>query len=74
VYEKGEKSKPKVSINMPLGLAELVFKSLPDDAIRELRQKGYDAENFWEHLMKLGPTEIITIEEGEGGRVEIWLE
>ena len=31
VYEQGAKD-PEVSINLPLGLAELVFKSLPDDA------------------------------------------
>jgi hypothetical protein len=73
VYEKGEK-RPQVSINMPLGLAELVFKSLPDDAVRELKQKGYDAENFWQRLMKLGPTEILTVEQEDGGRVQIWLE
>jgi len=74
VYEKGEKTKPQVSINMPLGLAELVYKSLPDDAMRKLKEKGYDAENFWEQLGKLGPMEILTIEEGDGGRVQIWLE
>ncbi|HEY6549409.1 MAG TPA: HEAT repeat domain-containing protein [Vicinamibacteria bacterium] len=73
VYEKGEKQ-PEVSINLPLGLAELVFKSLPDDARSELRRKGIDADNFWDRLMQLGPSEILSIEGQDGERVQIWLE
>ena len=66
--------KPEVSINLPVALAELIFKSLPDDARRELKLKGYDADNFWGRLKKLGPMEIINIQ-GEGGeRIQIWLE
>ena len=34
IYEKGD-PKAKVSINLPVALADLVFKSLPDDARRE---------------------------------------
>jgi hypothetical protein len=37
-------TKPKVSINLPLGLAEMLFKSLPDDAKADLRREGYDPE------------------------------
>jgi hypothetical protein len=73
VYEKGHHD-AKVSVNLPVALAEMVFKSLPDDAIRELRHKGVDAENFWERLKKLGPTEILTIEGDEGEKIQIWLE
>ena len=73
VYEKGEKQ-PEVSINLPLGLAELVFKSLPDDARSGLRRKGIDADNFWDRLMQLGPSEILSIEGEDGERVQIWLE
>jgi hypothetical protein len=73
IYERGSKH-PKISVNLPVALAELVYKSLPEDARRELKLKGYDADNFWDGLMKLGPMEILTIE-GEGGeRVQIWLE
>ena len=39
IYEKGA-SKPQVSINLPVALADLVFKSLPDDAIADLRKRG----------------------------------
>jgi hypothetical protein len=73
IYEKTG-SKAKVSVNMPVALAELVFKSLPDEARTELRKKGYDADNFWDRLKKLGPTEIISIEGDEGERVQIWIE
>jgi len=73
VFEKGQ-SKAKVSVNVPVALAEMVFKSLPDEARAELRRKGYDADNFWEKLKRLGPTEIIDIEGDDGERVQIWLE
>lgn len=65
---------PEVSINLPVALAELIFKSLPDEARRELKLKGYDADNFWGRLKKLGPTEIIRIQGEDGERIQIWLE
>jgi hypothetical protein len=73
VFEKG-RSAPEVSVNLPLALAELVFKSLPDDAKRELGRRGYDADNFWQRLKRLGPTQILEIKSDEGGRVQIWTE
>jgi len=72
-YEKGS-AKPTVSINLPMALAELVYKSLPDDARRDLRKQGYDADNFWERLKTLGPTDIIEVIGSDGGRLRIWLE
>jgi hypothetical protein len=73
VFERGDK-KPSVSINVPLGLAELVFKSLPEDAREDLRKDGYDVDNFWEKLEGLGPTEIIEIEGDDGTSIRIWME
>jgi hypothetical protein len=73
IYEHGSKD-PEVSINLPMGLAELVYKSLPDDARKDLKLKGYDADNFWDRLRKLGPTEILSIDGKDGERVQIWLE
>lgn len=73
IYEKG-KSSPHVSINLPVALAELVFKSLPDDALADLRREGYDAGKFWERLKQTGPTEILTIEGEDGGRIQVWIE
>jgi len=73
IYEKGA-SKPGVSINLPVALADLVFKSLPDTAVADLRKEGYDARTFWEALKKTGPAEILTIEGDEGERIQVWIE
>ena len=73
IYERGS-DRPEVSVNLPVALAEMVFKSLPDDAVRELKLKGYDAGNFWDRLKALGPTEILRIEGERGERIEIRLE
>ena len=73
VFEKGG-SKPKVVVNLPVALADIVFKSLPDDAKKELQLKGYDAENFWQQIKGLGPTQIIDIEGDDGEKIQIWIE
>lgn len=73
IFEHGRR---KVSVEVPLALAEIVLKSLPEDAKNELRKKGYgDPEHFWEQLVKLGPTQIIEVEaDEEGQRIQIWIE
>jgi hypothetical protein len=73
IFEKGL-ARPKVTVNLPMALADLLFKALPEDAKRELLRKGYDADNFWAQLKKLGPTEIIDIEGDEGEKIQIWIE
>ncbi len=73
IYEKGA-SKPNVAINLPVALADLVFKSLPDDAVADLRKEGYDARTFWERLKKTGPAEILTVEGDDGERIQVWIE
>ena len=73
ITEKGAEA-PKVSVTMPFALAELVFKSLPDEALRELKNDGYDATNFWQKLRDMGPTDVIDIEGDKGERVRIWTE
>lgn len=73
ITEKGSAS-PKVAISVPFALAELVFKSLPDEAMHDLRAKGYNAENFWEQLKAMGPTDVIEIDGDEGEHIRIWLE
>jgi hypothetical protein len=73
IYDPDQK-KPALSINLPLALAELVFKALPDEARRDLREEGYDVTNFWEKLEALGPTGIIEIEGEDGTAIKIWLE
>jgi hypothetical protein len=73
IFERG-RSEPKVQINVPIALADMVFKSLPEDAKRDLRRKGYDADNFWDQLKRLGPTEILEIVGDDGERIKIWIE
>lgn len=73
IYERGA-SRPGVSINLPVALAEMVFKSLPDEARAELHRKGYDAGSFWDRLKRTGPTDILTVEGDGGERVQIWIE
>jgi len=73
IFEKGD-AKPKVVVNLPVALADMVFKSLPDDAKHELEMKGYDAENFWQQIKGLGPTQIIDIEGDDGEKIQIWIE
>jgi hypothetical protein len=73
IYEKGS-ARAKVAINLPVALAELVFKSLPDDAVADLKREGYDARTFWQRLKKTGPAEILTIEGDDGERIQVWIE
>ena len=63
-----------VAINVPVALADLVFKALPDEAIADLRKEGYDARSFWEAVKKTGPAEILTVEGKDGERIQVWLE
>jgi hypothetical protein len=73
IFEKAG-ARPKLALNIPVGLADLVFKSLPEETREELRKKGYDADNFWERLRRMPPAQILEIEGDEGERVQIWIE
>lgn len=64
----------KVSITVPIALADLVMKSLPDEAHEELKRKGYDALTFWSKLRSLGPMQIVDIQGEDGERIQVWTE
>ena len=49
-------------------------RACPTRRVRELEQEGIDARTFWDRLMKLGPSEILSVEGKDGERVQIWLE
>jgi hypothetical protein len=66
-------AEPEVSIDLPLGLAELVFKSLPEEARRELNGRGYAAETFLRKLRELGPAKVLDVQ-GSGEKVKVWIE
>jgi len=73
IWEKGA-SKPQLSLNLPVFLADMVFKSLPDETRDDLRKEGFNAESFWERLKRSGPTDILTVEGEDGGRIQVWIE
>jgi hypothetical protein len=73
IHEPGGK-RPKVYVRLPMALAEVLFKSLPDEAREELRREGYDAENFWDQLQRLQPGRVLDIEGEDGARIHISLE
>jgi tetratricopeptide (TPR) repeat protein len=73
IWEKGA-SKPQLSLNLPVFLADMVFGSLPDEARDELREEGFDATSFWERLKRSGPTDILTVEGEDGTRIQVWIE
>ena len=73
VFEQAQ-SKAKISINAPLSLAEILFKSLPDDVKSDLSKKGYHSDNVWEQLSRMPPGKILEIEGDDGGRIQIWIE
>jgi hypothetical protein len=73
IYERAH-SRAKLQLNIPVALADLVFKSLPDDARQELQKKGYDSDNFWERLRRMPPAQILEIEGDDGERIQIWIE
>jgi hypothetical protein len=73
IWDKGA-TKPQLSLNLPVFLADMVFSSLPDKARDELRQEGFDATSFWERLKQSGPTDILTVEGDDGTRIQVWIE
>ena len=73
IWEKGSAT-PRLSLNLPVFLADMLFNSLPDEARAELRGEGFDAKSFWERLQTSGPTDILTVEGDDGTRIEIWIE
>jgi hypothetical protein len=72
VTPKGQ-SRPNLSINLPITLAELLFKSLPEDAQSELARKGFDETTFWSKVRDMGPSRLVDIEDEEQ-RIEVWVE
>jgi hypothetical protein len=73
VYDAG-KREASVSVNIPVALAELLFKSLPDDVRKELGRRGYEDANFWQRLRQTGPAQIIDIQNSDGTRIQVWTE
>jgi Tetratricopeptide repeat/HEAT repeats len=72
VYQQGV-SKPVVELNIPVSLAQLAISALDESAKQEMRKKGFDVDNVWEDLKRLGPTNILTFRDEEN-TIKIWIQ
>jgi tetratricopeptide (TPR) repeat protein len=72
IQEPGSKE-PTVELNLPLSLAELALAALSQSQKQELRRKGFDVENVWDSLKRMGRSDILTIRDHET-IVRIWIE
>jgi tetratricopeptide (TPR) repeat protein len=72
IHKSGAKE-PTVELNLPLGFAQLAIMALDDSKKEELRRKGFDIDNIWNSLQRLGPTNILTFRDGND-LVKIWIE
>ncbi len=72
IYQSGSKQ-PAVELNLPVSLAQMAIAAMDESAKAELRKKGVDVENIWESLRRMGPTNILTIRDGEN-LIKLWIE
>lgn len=71
IYEKGKKA-PSISINLPLSLADLAIKAIPEEEKARIKEKGYDLDRIITDLAK-AREKLVRIEE-DGNIIEIWIE
>jgi len=72
VYEDG-KTQPTVEVNLPLSFAQLAVMALDQSKKDELKKKGFNVDDFWESIKRMGPTKIMEIRDGKD-LVKIWIE
>ena len=72
IRENGAKE-PTVELNLPLSLAELALSALSASQKGELRRKGFDVDNAWESLKRMGRSDILTIRDHDA-LIKIWIE
>ncbi len=72
VYRRGV-SEPIVELNLPFSLAQMAISALDESAKREMRRRGFDVDNIWEDLKRLGPTDILTFRDGEN-MIKLWIQ
>jgi tetratricopeptide (TPR) repeat protein len=72
VSQKGV-PEPIVELNIPVSLAQLAVSALDESAKEEMRKKGFDVDNIWEDLKRLGPANILTFRDREN-TVKIWIQ
>jgi hypothetical protein len=65
-------AKPLVELNLPVSMAQMAVAALDESAKAEIRKKGFDVDNIWKDLNRLGPTDILTIRDGLK-TVKLWI-
>jgi len=71
VYQNGI-AKPVVELNLPASLAQMAISSFDESTKQEMRKKGFDVDNVWEDLKRLGPTDILTIRDRDK-TIRLWI-
>lgn len=67
----------KVSVNMPFSFARAVMESLGPEILDQVKAQGFDIENLWDSLRKLGPNQKFELKIDDAHRceeVEVWFE
>jgi hypothetical protein len=67
----------KVKVNMPFSFARAVIESMGPEVMTEVKKQGFDLENLWKSLQKMGPEQVFRLEindSGECEKIEIWFE
>ncbi len=72
VYE-GNLEKPKVNVNIPLGLIKLATHFVPESTRAKMKEKEIDLDQIAQLIESGAKGKLVDVEE-EGERVEIFLE
>lgn len=72
VYQNGI-AKPVVELSLPISLAQMAVSAFDESTKQEMRRKGFDVENIWEDLKRLGPTDILTLRDRDK-LIKLWIQ
>ncbi|MEE8385266.1 MAG: hypothetical protein V3S01_05080 [Dehalococcoidia bacterium] len=67
----------KVSVNMPFSFARAVMESLGPEILDQIKAEGFDIENLWDSISKLGPDQKFQFKIDDDHRceeIEVWFE
>jgi hypothetical protein len=67
----------KVSVNMPFSFARAVMESLGPEILDQVKAEGFDIENLWDSLRKMGPNQKFELKIDDDNRceeIEVWFE
>ncbi len=67
----------KVSVNLPFSFARAVMESLGPEILDQIKDEGFDIENLWDSISKLGPKQKFQMKIDDDHRceeIEVWFE